>query len=172
MNFNVKPNFKEVGKIFGPKIKLFGELLQNLSREDETKLLNNEEITTKFDGEDLTITPSMVDIRIEAKEGFNVGMQNNVFVILNIEITEELLLEGVAREVVSKVQNMRKTKEFEIMDRIKLYYSGEEKVMECFDKYKELIMSETLATELVNEERGEKQDLNGFEATLDVEKNN
>ena len=50
--------------------------------------------------------------------------------------------------------------------------SGEEKVMECFDKYRELIMSETLATELVNEERGEKQDLNGFEATLDVEKNN
>ena len=170
MNFNIKPNFKEVGKTFGPKIKAFSELLQGLSREDETKLLNNEDITTKFDGEDLTITPSMVDIRIEAKEGFNVGMQNNKFVILNTEITPELLQEGIAREIVSKVQNLRKTKGFEIMDRITLYYYGEDLVKESVDNFNEFIKKETLSNEIIFENRGETLDINGYNVTIDVEK--
>ena len=66
-----------------------------------------------FLGEDLTITKDMVDIRIDSKEGFNVGMQNNKFIILNTELTKELIYEGYARELVSKVQNLRKTKEFD-----------------------------------------------------------
>ena len=171
MNFNIKPNFKEVGKTFGPKIKAYSELLLTLSREDETKLLNNENIITKFEGEDLEITPNMVDIRIEAKEGFNVGMQNNKFVILNTEITDELYLEGLAREIVSKVQNLRKEKGFEIMDRITLYYSGDEDINKCFDTYKELIASETLATDVKKEVKGEEVDINSHKVTLDVEKN-
>ncbi|MBE6158702.1 MAG: isoleucine--tRNA ligase [Firmicutes bacterium] len=171
MNFNIKPNFKEVGKTFGPKIKAYSELLLTLSREDETKLLNNENIVAKFEGEDLEITPDMVDIRIEAKEGFNVGMQNNKFVILNTEITDELYLEGLAREIVSKVQNLRKEKGFEIMDRITLYYSGDEDINKCFDTYKELIASETLATEVKKEVKGEEVDINSHKVTLDVEKN-
>jgi isoleucyl-tRNA synthetase len=171
MNFNIKPNFKEVGKTFGPKIKAYSELLLSLSREDETKLLNNENIVAKFEGEDLEITPDMVDIRIEAKEGFNVGMQNNKFVILNTEITDELYLEGLAREIVSKVQNLRKEKGFEIMDRITLYYSGDEDINKCFDTYKELIASETLATDVKKEVKGEEVDINSHKVTLDVEKN-
>ena len=171
MNFNIKPNFKEVGKTFGPKIKAYSELLLGLSREDETKLLNNENIVAKFEGEDLEITPNMVDIRIEAKEGFNVGMQNNKFVILNTEITDELYLEGLAREIVSKVQNLRKEKGFEIMDRITLYYNGDEDINKCFDTYKELIASETLATDVKKEAKGEEVDINSHKVTLDVEKN-
>ena len=171
MNFNIKPNFKEVGKTFGPKIKAYSELLLTLSREDETKLLNNENIVAKFEGEDLEITPNMVDIRIEAKEGFNVGMQNNKFVILNTEITDELYLEGLAREIVSKVQNLRKEKGFEIMDRITLYYNGDEDINKCFDTYKELIASETLATDVKKEVKGEEVDINSHKVTLDVEKN-
>ncbi len=172
MNFNIKPNFKEVGKTFGPKIKDFASMLQELSREDETKLLNNEDIVVKFDGSDLTLTPNMVDIRIEAKEGFNVGMQNNKFVILNTEVTDELFLEGLAREIVSKVQNLRKNKEFDIMDRINLYYYGDEIVNECFEKYKELIKTETLTKEIINKEQGESVDINGHNVKIDVEKIN
>ena len=171
MNFNVKPNFKEVGKVFGPKINDYAKLLNSLDRESVEKLLNEETITTKFDGKDLDINKDMVDIRIEAKEGFNVGMQNNKFIILNTELSDDLILEGIAREIVSKVQNMRKNNGFEIMDRITLYYSGDEKIDECFKTFEELIKQETLATNVVNKKQGETVDLNNHEATLDVEKN-
>ena len=171
MNFIVKPNFKEVGKTFGPKINDYAKLLNELDKELVEKLLNDETITTKFDGKDLDINKDMVDIRIEAKEGFNVGMQNNKFIILNTELNDDLILEGIAREIVSKVQNMRKNKNFEIMDRITLYYSGDDKVKECFKTFEVLIKQETLATIIVEKEQGEKVDLNNHEATLDVEKN-
>ena len=170
MNFTVKPNFKEVGKTFGPKIKDFANMLNVLPREDIEKLLNNEEITIDFDNDSLKLNKNMIDIRIEAKEGFNVGMQNNKFIILNTELDDDLILEGIAREIVSKVQNMRKNKNFEIMDRIKLYYSGDDKVNECVEKFADLIKSETLAMEIINNNQGEKVDLNTHEATLDVEK--
>jgi len=170
MNFNVKPNFKEVGKMFGPKIKDYTNLLQDLSREETTSLLNNNSINREFDGSNLEITPNMVDIRIEAKEGFNVGMQNNKFVILNTEISDDLYLEGLAREIVSKVQNLRKEKGFEIMDRITLYYSGDEDINKCFDTYSELIASETLATDVKMEIKGEEVDINSHKVILDVEK--
>jgi isoleucyl-tRNA synthetase len=98
-------------------------------------------------------------------------MQNNKFVILNTEITDELYLEGLAREIVSKVQNLRKEKGFEIMDRITLYYNGDEDINKCFDTYKELIASETLATDVKKEAKGEEVDINSHKVTLDVEKN-
>ncbi|MBR1416542.1 MAG: isoleucine--tRNA ligase [Bacilli bacterium] len=170
MNFNLKPNFKEVGKAFGPKINLFAQTLNDLSREDVEKLLNNEVITIDFDNEKLDINKEMVDIRIEAKEGFNVGMQNNKFIILNTELTDDLILEGIAREIVSKVQNLRKTKGFEIENRIKLYYSGDNKIKECFDKFADLIKKETLAVELIEKNQGEVFDINSHESSLDVEK--
>ena len=82
MNFTIKPNFKVCGSMFGPKMGLYSEALKNLSIEDEEALLKEETITIDFDGERLDITPNMVDVRIEAKEGFNVGMENNKFIIL------------------------------------------------------------------------------------------
>ena len=67
-------------------------------------ILKEETITIDFDGGRLDITPNMVDVKIESKEGFNVGMQNNKFIILNAELTEDLILEGLTRELVSKIQ--------------------------------------------------------------------
>ena len=95
----------------------------------------------------------------------------NKFIILNTELTEELVLEGLAREFVSKVQNLRKTKEFEIADRIKLYYSGDSEVLKALEMFKDYIKDETLAVTYEVKEIGEKLDLNGHEITLEIEKN-
>ena len=119
--FTIKPNFKVCGSMFGSKIKDYQNLLLNLTKTQIKNLVNEKDIKVDFDSKKLTITKDMVDIRIDSKEGFNVGMQNNKFVILNTELTEELVFEGYARELVSKVQNLRKTKEFDIADRIKLF---------------------------------------------------
>jgi isoleucyl-tRNA synthetase len=171
MNFNIKPNFKVCGAMFGPRMKDYQALLQNLNEEDEEALLQEETITVDFDGERLDITPDMVDVRIESKEGFNVGMQNNKFVILNTELTDDLILEGLAREFVSKVQNIRKTNGLDISDRIKLYYSGDELTNKAFDVFADYIMSETLATVYEVKDVGEVNDINGHDVKILVEKN-
>ena len=171
MNFNIKPNFKVCGAMFGPKMKEYQQLLQDLSEEDETLLLQEETITVDFDGGRLDITPDMVDVRIDAKEGFNVGMQNNKFIILNTELTEDLIYEGLAREFVSKVQNLRKSSGLDIADRIKLYYDGDADTNKAFDKLSDYIMSETLALVYENKKAGEATDINGHEVFIKIEKN-
>ena len=171
MNFNIKPNFKVCGAMFGPKMKDYQQVLQDLSEEDETLLLQEETITVDFDGGRLDITPNMVDIRIESKEGFNVGMQNNKFIILNTELTEDLIYEGLAREFVSKVQNLRKSSGLDISDRIKLYYDGDKDTNKAFEVFADYIMSETLALVYENKKYGEATDINGHEVFIKIEKN-
>ena len=170
MNFTVKPNFKEVGKTLGSKIKLFQELLLKLNDEDIKLLLNNSSIKIDLDGEKLEVTPNMVDIRIDSKEGFNVGMENNTFVILNTDLSHDLILEGLAREIVSKVQNLRKTLGFDIADRIKLYYQADGKVLEALEEFKEYIKDETLAVIYEQKENNGKMDINGNEVFIEIEK--
>ena len=170
MNFIVKPNFKEVGKVLGPKIKLFQEELLKLNDEDVKKLLNNENIKMSLDGNNLEVNPSMVDIRIDSKEGFNVEMQNNDFIILNTELSKDLILEGYAREIVSKVQNLRKTMGFDIADRIKLTYDAEGELLETFEKFADYIKEETLAIIYENKKNNNELDINGNIVYIEIEK--
>ena len=172
MNFTIKPNFKEVGKIFGAKMASFQSALQAMTEEEILKLENNQEVSIKMNDEDINVTKEMVDIRVSAKTGFDVAMENNLFVILNTEQTPALIHEGMAREIVSKVQNMRKTKGLEITDRITLYYNGTQTINEVMTLFKEYIMDETLATEItIKDSLSEKFDINGEEVYLDLEKN-
>ena len=169
MNFSVKPNFKEVGKIFGSKMKLFQERLATLKEEEILSLENGEEISIVMNDETVNVTPSMVDIRVLAKPGFNVAMEGNLFVILNTERTPELILEGMAREFVSKVQNMRKTKGLEITDRISLYYDSSEEFNKALEMFEDYIKDETLATTITKKnDLTEKFDINGEEVAIDL----
>ena len=171
MNFTIKPNFKEVGKTLGSKIKLFQEALLNLPSDELDKIVKEEEITINLDGEDLIVTPSMVDVRIDSKEGFNVGMNDNKFAILNTTLTEELIEEGIAREMISKIQNMRKNKDYNIVDRIVIYYNGDNDVENTINNQKEFIMKETLAQDIIKKDNlSESFDLNGHQTFLDTEK--
>lgn len=167
MNFTVKPNFKVVGKILGSKIKAFATSLENLNEEQITKLNNNESITITLENEDLTVTKEMVDIRITSKEGFNVGMENNNFIILNTELDSNLILEGIAREFVSKVQNIRKNESYNVSDRINIFYNGDDLVKETIKEFGDYIKSETLATEIIEDESiSSSVDLNGHTASI------
>ena len=171
MNFMVKPNFKVAGPIFGANIKYFTNALAELSVENISKLRNNETIELEVEGDNYTISSDMVDIRISSKEGFNVGMENNNFIILNTELTEELINEGIAREIVSKVQQLRKNKDFNIVDRINIEYEGNDKVTEVFTLFEEYIKNETLADEIIHKElETEVSDINGYEVKFDVVK--
>ena len=114
----------------------------------------------------------MVDIRIDAKDGFDVGMDNNNFVILNTTLTTDLINEGIAREIISKVQTMRKNNNYELTDRISIVYSGSEEIKLAVDDFKDYIMHETLATSLEEQSvNGEKFMIDDKEITIDISKN-
>lgn len=171
MNLSVKPNFKVVGKVFGPLIKEFQAKLESLSKEEITKLQKGESITMNIGSEDKEITSDMIEIRISSKEGFNVGMENNDFIILETSLTEELILEGIARELVSKVQQLRKNKDFNVADRIHLYYEGDEDIDKCIENFSDYIKRETLSLDITKKSSlQESYDINGHNCFIDVER--
>lgn len=151
MDLTVKPNFKEVGKVFGKNIKDFQEKLTNLTTDDINTLNSGNSIKMTIDNTEYEVNKDMVDIRISSKEGFNVGTINNKFIILNTELSKELLDEGLARETISKIQQLRKSYNFDIMDRIKVYYHANDEYTNSINKHLEFIKKETLATEFISD---------------------
>lgn len=173
MNFMVKPNFKEVGKIFGKNIKEFSDKLLELSNEDINKLENNESIKMSIDNTTYDITKDMVDIRISSKDGFKAMVDGNNFVILNTTITKELENEGLARETISKVQQLRKTMNFDITDRINMYIDASEEYKENIKDYLDMIKDETLTINVYDKDDiDDKVNINDYEVGFVLEKVN
>ena len=167
MNFEVKPNFKVCGPILGKQIGAFSKELLNITNEDITKLDNGEEVTL----ENFKVNKDMVDVRISSKEGFNAAMENNNFIILNTTLTEELIDEGIARELVSKIQQLRKEKDFNIVDRINIHYSSSCELSKVISKFETFIKTETLCDNFIeNNDIKTEFNLNGVLVKLDVEK--
>ena len=96
---------------------------------------------------------------------------NNNFIVLNTNLTKELVDEGVARELISKVQQLRKTKDFDIVDRINLYYESSDDFKEVLKLFEKVIMKETLSKKIEEKKLStEELDLNGMKVKIDIEK--
>ncbi|MBQ3475345.1 MAG: isoleucine--tRNA ligase [Bacilli bacterium] len=169
MTLSVKPNFRVCGRMFGKNINEYAKELEKLSQKDITTLQNGGSIIIKFNDEDLEVNGEMVEIRVSSKEGYDAAFLNDNFIVIDTTLTDELLLEGIARELVSKVQNLRKEKDFDIADRIKLYYNGD--IKDVISKFEDYIKSETLSTEIIESDKLDNgYDLNGKNVKLDVER--
>ena len=170
LDYIIKPNFREVGKMFGSNVGEFTKLLGTLAVSDIEKL-KTDSIHVDFMGSDLEITPSMVLITVNVKEGYCSSNNGKVFVILNTELTEDLILEGLAREFVRKVQSLRKDNDYIITDRINVYYDGNEQIDKMISKYDEYIKNETLAVELIKDSSLEESyDMNGESVKVKTER--
>ncbi|KXG74901.1 isoleucine--tRNA ligase [Thermotalea metallivorans] len=173
MNFSLKPNFKVAGPILGSKIKSLGKALSELdAAEVAPKLEAGESIFLELDGEMTEIVKDYVQITIFAKEGFTVEMANNLFVILDTTLTQALIDEGYAREFISKVQQMRKNHDYEMMDHIRIYFDGDDEIAHAVEIHKDYIMHETLAVsiERVSDPTLEKQNLNDHDTGIRIER--
>lgn len=173
MNFSLKPNFKVLGAVLGSKIKTFAKELSSLDASKAVPSLESgNTIKVDLEGEEFEFDKEKVLINIQAKEGFDVGMENNLFVILDTSLNEELVNEGYAREFISKVQQLRKANDFEMMDRIKISYDSNDDIANAVSIHNEYIKSETLADEIVkvSDETLEKHNLNGHDTGMKVEK--
>lgn len=163
MNFTLKPDFKVAGKILGSKIKEFSKFLNEVDQKEFLEKLEKSSVVVKLNNEDTEILKEYIDVKISSKEGFDVTMENNLFVILDTTLTKELLDEGFAREIVSKIQNIRKEKDFDILDEIIVKYTASTRLNEAIENYKDFIKEETLCKELIRlEQLDEKEiDFNG-----------
>ena len=171
MTFSIKPNFKVCGPIFGSNMGKFTATLNTLSQDEIIKLENNETLKLKVDDKDYDVNKEMVDIRITSKEGFNASNEKSNFIILDTTLTESLINEGIARELISKVQQLRKNKDFNIVDRINIYYEENEKLEKVIEEFMDTIKNETLAIEITKKDNdGEVLDLNGINVKVDVQK--
>ena len=171
INYEIKPNFKVCGKIFASSIKFLTEYLKNITKTDISKLEKGETISINLDGKDYILEKEMLDIRVNSKEGYNTGVLNNLFIILNTTLDEDLINEGIARELISKVQQLRKAKNFSITDRIYIYYYSEVSLLDKLAKYLDFIKKETLCDMLIQEKIVDDiSNLNGIEVYLDVKR--
>lgn len=170
LEYTVKPNFKVLGKTLGPKVKLLGEILSHLTN-DKIEKLQNEGLVVSLDGDDFTLTSEMVLISLKQKEGYASTSNQRTCVVLDTELTEDLILEGLAREFVRKVQSLRKEADFVITDHIIVTYHGSDAIKAMLDKYYDYVMGEVLGDQLVVDESMPFDDkLNEEEVAIKVER--
>lgn len=174
MNFELKPNFVVVGKILGKKMNLFAKELSKLNpNEVMNKLKNNLNIDFELDGEKFSFNKEHINVNIKAKEGFAVQMQDNSFIILDTNLNDDLIAEGYAREFTSKVQQIRKNLDLNVVDKINIYYSSSKKEIEdAIKNHLEYIKVETLAKKVdkVFDDTFEKYDINDEFVGIKIEK--
>ena len=173
MDFTLKPNFKVAGPMLGSNVKAFAAALAKAdSLEIITKVQAKEKLEFTVNDQTVELNDEILDIRISAKEGYDVSTGNNLFTIIDTNLTEELINEGYAREFISKVQQMRKNNGYEMMDRIQIFYSGSEEIDKAVNEYEEFIKKETLADtiEKTSDDTMEVQNLNGIDTGMKLER--
>ncbi|TDI71149.1 MAG: hypothetical protein E2O85_02490 [Bacteroidetes bacterium] len=143
-----KPNFKALGSRLGSLMKPVNQAIREFSDEQIDAFLENGSIEVTIEGNAVELAGDDIEIVSEGVEGWLVGQERGVTVALDIELTDELIAEGLARETVNRIQNMRKSADFEVTDRIKITVNGSKLVLEAIEKHAEWIRNETLGLEL------------------------
>ena len=159
----IKPNFKTLGPRFGKDMSLISKEIQNFGQEQINKLEREGEISIVISGNSVTLTTEEVEISSQDIEGWLVANSGGITVALDITITDALRKEGIARELVNRIQNIRKDSGFEVTDKIKVTMQKDGIIQEAVNDNEAYIKSETLTEELVFTERIE----NGTEIEFD-----
>ena len=145
----IKPNFKTLGPKFGREMKSIANAIRNFSKEEISKIELDGKIPIELDGKMINLELSDAEISSKDIEGWLVANEGSITVALDVTISEDLRKEGVARELINRIQNARKDRGLEVTDRIKLTILKFGDLQESIDNNKEYIMSETLTEELV-----------------------
>ena len=174
-SYSFKPQLKTVGPKYG---RLLGKIKQALSEVDGNTAMDelNEkgQLTFNFDGETVELTKDDLLIEIAQTEGFESGNDGDITVVLDTNLTPELVEEGFMREIISKIQTMRKEAGFEVMDKITVYSDGNDKIAELISKNEDTVKNDVLATEIVTgkiDGYSKEWNINGENVTFGVKKN-
>ena len=173
-SYTFKPQLKTVGPKYGKLLGKIREALTNLDGSAAMDTLNETgALTFDFDGQEVVLTKDDLLIDVAKKDGYVTEEDNYVTVVLDTNLTPELIEEGFVREVISKIQTMRKEAGFEVMDHIGVYQSGNDKIAELIKNNADEIKSEVMADYIhLGEMKGftKEWNINGETVMLGVEK--
>ncbi|WP_370094133.1 isoleucine--tRNA ligase [Winogradskyella sp.] len=144
----IKPNFKVLGPRFGKDMKLVASAISSFSTEDIKKIEQKGALEVEVNGKNVTLGIEDVEITSQDIEGWLVASQSGITVALDVTIDEELRKEGIARELVNRIQNLRKDSGFEVTDRIDVQLQKDAQVTAAIASNEDYIKSETLTEEL------------------------
>ncbi len=143
-----KPNFKRLGSRLGKLMKSVNQRVRALTEDEISTYMQEGEISIQVNGQSVELGADDLEITSEGIAGWLVDQEDGVTVALDVNVTEELLTEGFAREIVNRVQNMRKAADFDVTDRIKVQYQATGKLIDAVVQFGSWIRNETLALEL------------------------
>jgi isoleucyl-tRNA synthetase len=174
VNKSAKANFKTIGPKFGKLVKTIASEITKLNEEQISMLEKEKFISIVVNGENVELTNDDVEIINSEIKGWVVESEEGITVALDTELTEDLIAEGYSREVVNRIQNMRKEAGFDVMDKINIRYNTDSKLSSYIKQFSDYIMAETLADILEdNDSRiGFSQDweLGDYKCLISVEK--
>ena len=161
----VKPDFKKLGPKFGKTMKAVAAAITSMNQQEIASLEKNGSITLNVDGNDAVIEAVDVEIISEDIPGWLVANEGNITIALDVTITDDLKQEGIARDIVNRVQNIRKSRDYDITDKINLVFAPNADTDAAINAYGEYIARQVLATSIVV---GDITGLDGVE-TLEID---
>ncbi len=159
----IKPNFKALGPRFGKDMKAVSALIQQFNADDIKKIEQNGVLDVEVNEKNITLELADVEITSQDIEGWLVANEGSLTVALDVTISEDLRKEGIARELVNRIQNLRKDSGYEVTDRIDVILQKDEKIVDAVQKNMAYIKAETLTEELEIKD----QINNGIEVVFD-----
>ncbi len=170
----VKPDFKKLGPKYGKIMKALAAKITGLSQPEIAQFEKDGKLDIDVDGQMATVELGDVEIISEDIPGWLVANDGNLTVALDITVTEELLQEGIARELVNRIQNLRKSKKFDITDRINVTIAPDERTDAAVNAYSDYIARQVLATSIkvapVVPGEADELDMDGWTLPVKVEK--
>ncbi|WP_234123112.1 isoleucine--tRNA ligase [Clostridium hydrogenum] len=173
VEFEIKPNLPVLGKAYGRFIPAIKKELASRDQMELAQTINSgKTVKADLNGTEIEFNSSNLLVTMKGLEGFAFAGQGEIGVVLETTITEELKAEGFVREILSKVQNMRKESGFEVSDKINLYVSGNTMLEELIKKNEDSIKKETLAIEVVydSDKAATECSINGEKLNVFVER--
>lgn len=161
----VKPDFKKLGPKYGKLMKQVANAIQTLSQQDIAKLEKDGQFELNIDGTIAKVESVDVEIISEDIPGWLVANEGNITVALDITITNELRQEGIARDIVNRIQNIRKSRNYDITDKISLVFSHNDATDDALNTYRDYISRQVLATSLSIDNINKAEDVE----TLDLD---
>lgn len=169
----IKPDFKKLGPKCGKNMKSVAAMLQSLSQEEISQLEKTGQYTLEVEGNSIVVEKCDVEILSEDIPGWLVANNGSLTVALDVTITDELKKEGIARELINRIQNIRKSSGFEITDKINIFVESNENINDAINDHKEYIASQVLAANINIEERvanATELDFEEFKVNVNIEK--
>lgn len=170
VSLKAKPNFRVLGKKVGKLMKAAQMAIEQFSQHELQEFLNGDTVVIHLEGQSIPLTSEDVQVERAVHEGLVAANQGLITIALDTHLNEELLLEGLAREIVNKVNTMRREADFAVTDHIKLRMQTTERVASSFKQFEDYICQEVLAVEVeFGPTMGTEWDLNGEQTIISIE---